>query len=105
MPFEAATGAAMAVIAGQAFAFCVALFIGRRIFPLPLPIASATRVLACCAFMALSVMAVPGETPACFLLQIIAGVLSYTAAAFALNVLNIRTYARTFLTRLVWRSS
>jgi O-antigen/teichoic acid export membrane protein len=91
VPRTGALGAAIAVTTGFAFAFCLAFIIGRRVFPLPLPLESAVRVLGCCIVMAALVRAVPGATPISFLIQIIVGVLGYGAAAFALNLLNVRT--------------
>lgn len=91
VPRSGALGAAMAVMTACIFSCGLAWLIGRKVFPLPFPLASALRVLACCVFMALMVRAVPAETPASFAAQVFVGVLSYGAAAFALNLLNVRT--------------
>jgi O-antigen/teichoic acid export membrane protein len=91
VPTIGALGAAIAVTVGVGLEFCLALVLGRRVFPLPLPVEPALRILAACVFMTLMVRAVPGTSPAYFILQVAIGMLSYAGAAFALNILKLRT--------------
>lgn len=84
-------GAAMAVTAGGAVSVVHAILAGRRAFPVPLPLAQGARVAGACVAMTFGVLAVPGAGPAALALRIGAGVLTYGAAALALDVLGVRT--------------
>jgi O-antigen/teichoic acid export membrane protein len=101
VPIMSALGATIAVTTAFAFTCGLALVLGRRVFPLPMPLESAARVLACCVFMALMVRTVPANTPTSFILQVVIGILSYGLGAFALNLLNIRANALAMLARWV----
>ena len=80
-------GAAAASFVAAAASCVLALAWGQRVWPVPMPLGTAWRVGVACGVMAASVSAVPGGLPA----QIAAGVGSYAAACFALNVLGLRS--------------
>jgi O-antigen/teichoic acid export membrane protein len=99
IPRTGALGAAVAVAVACTFSFLLALVLGKRVFSLPLPLGSVLRVLACCAFMAILVRAVPGGTPILLAAQILIGILGYSIAALTLNLLHLRTSVLALLAR------
>ena len=90
IPRMGPVGAAIAVTAGAAVAVVHAASAGRAAFPIPLPITQASRVAGACAFMTLGVLAVPGAGLAALAGKIAAGVLTYGAAAVALDIIGLR---------------
>ena len=92
-------GAAMGVTAGMAVSCLHAAIVSRFAYPIPLPVATAIRVLAACVFMALLVRAVPGSGTLVFIIQVAVGALAYGIAAFALNILDLRSHAVSFILR------
>lgn len=85
VPPFGATGAAAAALAAAAASCVLALGLGQRIWPVPLPLATVARVAAACAVMAVGVRATPGLAP-----RVAAGIACYVAACVALDVLGIR---------------
>ncbi len=85
-PRFGALGAAVAAFASAAGSAMLALVLGRRCWPVPLPTGAAARVAAACAIMAAAVFATPG-----LLAQVAVGVAAYTVACAGLDVLGLRT--------------
>jgi O-antigen/teichoic acid export membrane protein len=104
IPRYGPVGGAMAVTFAMAFSCIHAVIAGRFAYPLPLPAATALRVLIACIVMALVVMGVPGKGTLAFALQVIAGVLAYGCAAFALNVIDLRDRAMPLILRWARRA-
>ena len=97
IPRKGALGAAVAVTVAMAISCVLAAAIGRRARVIPLPFAAAGRVVCCCLFMTALVLAVPERGPFRFVTQIAAGGFGYLCAAFALNLLEIRTRVISYL--------
>jgi len=104
IPRYGPVGAAMAVALAMAGSCIHAIISGRYAYPVPLPLATGARVLAACIFMALLVGAMPDKGTVAFMLQVIVGVLAYTAAAFAFNILDLRSHALPFIARRARRA-
>ena len=86
VPRFGAQGAAMASVAAALGSCALALAWGQRIWPVRLPLGTAARVAAACAVMAGAVRAAPGGLAG----EVLAGAVSYAAAAVALDVLGVR---------------
>jgi O-antigen/teichoic acid export membrane protein len=99
IPRYGPVGAAMGVTAGMAVSCVHAAIVSRFAYPVPLPVATAIRVLAACVFMALLVRAVPGSGTLVFIIRVTVGALAYAVAAFALNILDLRSQALPFILR------
>ena len=80
-------GAAAAALASAASSCVLALLLGQRTWPVSLPIGTALRVTAACVVMALAVRSVPHG----LVTEVGAGMTSYAAACFALDVLGCRS--------------
>jgi O-antigen/teichoic acid export membrane protein len=83
-------GAAIAITISAAAGCILARVEGAAAFPLPLPVAAATRIVLACGVMALAVLSVKGDTQIHFLLQVLVGVLAYSASLVVLNVFGLR---------------
>ncbi len=79
-------GAAAASLAATVCSCAMALVLGQRTWKVPLPIGTCLRVSAACLVMALVVRAVPNA----LVTEVGAGIASYAAACFALDVLGVR---------------
>jgi O-antigen/teichoic acid export membrane protein len=101
IPRYGPVGGAIAVTIAMAVSCIHASLAGRLAYPVPLPLAFAARVLAACVFMGLLVSAVPGKGTLAFAAQVVVGVAAYGAAAFALNLLDLRSAALSFIARRV----
>ncbi len=99
IPRYGPVGAAMGVAAGMAVSCVHASIASRFAYPVPLPVATGVRVLAACLFMALVVRAVPGSSLPAFVIQVAAGAAAYGLAALALNVIDLRSRALSFVLR------
>ena len=93
IPRYGPVGAAMGVTAGMAVSCVHAVIASRFAYPVPLPVATGARVLAACVFMAFIVRAVPGSGVLALVIQVGLGALAYGAAAFAFNVIDLRSRA------------
>ena len=92
VPRFGALGAAIAVTIAMAVSSVHAVIEGRRAYPVPLPLNAASRILVACLVMAGCVKLVPlGGTPG-FIVQVVVGAVSYSAAAVALNLLGARDH-------------
>jgi O-antigen/teichoic acid export membrane protein len=99
IPRYGPVGAAIGVTMGMAVSAIHASIVSRFAYPVPLPIATGIRVLAACLFMGLLVRAVPGSSLFAFAAQVAVGAVAYAAAAFALNILDMRSQAVPFILR------
>jgi O-antigen/teichoic acid export membrane protein len=104
IPRYGPVGAAIAVTIAMAASCVHATIAGRFAYPVPLPLATGVRVVAACIVMAVLVKAVPGRGLTTFSIQVIVGVLAYGAAAFALNVIDLRSRATPFILRWARRA-
>ncbi len=86
VPHFGPQGAAMASCAAALASCGLALAWGQRIWPVPPPLGTAARVVTACVVMAVAVRAAPGGLAG----QVLAGAVSYLAAAVTLDVLGVR---------------
>ncbi|MCW5725629.1 MAG: lipopolysaccharide biosynthesis protein [Maricaulaceae bacterium] len=96
LPLFGITGAAIATVIAYGAGLTACALIGRRLFPLPVPLRDWGKAALATAGMALAVIAVPGEGPAILTLLIKAGAGAavYAALALALNVAGCRGWIR-----------
>jgi O-antigen/teichoic acid export membrane protein len=92
-------GAGIAVTVTMGISCCLATVVGRRAYDIPLPVDAAMRVLLCCAFMTALILLTPARGTAGLMMQIAIGIIGYTGAALALNVLNLRTRGLSFISQ------
>ncbi len=83
-------GAAIAVTAGAAVAAIHAAIAGRTAFAIPLPAGPVVRTALGCAVLAACVLSVPGSGAAALAGKIVGGVMGYSAAALALDIVGLR---------------
>jgi O-antigen/teichoic acid export membrane protein len=83
-------GAAIAITISAAAGCVLARVEGTAAFPLPLPVAAATKILLGCGVMALAVLSVKGNTQIHFLMQVVVGALAYSVSLVALNLFGLR---------------
>lgn len=94
-------GAAWAMLISQAFGLSVSFLIGRRLFPLRLPLRDAALVASATVVMAAVVWAIPTNGSVRSLLtRIGAGVAIYAIVTLALNVRGVRSLAWSFIRRM-----
>jgi len=92
IPREGPLGAAIALTVSAAVGCALSAILGRRGYPLPLPIASGARIAAASALMALVVIMLPDSGWAGLTLRVGIGAIVYVLAALALNVANVRAH-------------
>lgn len=97
-PQFGALGAAMAAAVGAAFGCALLSTAGRRFLALPMPLTALLRAFAATAFMAACVLAAAAAKA--LFVSVAVGVVSYAAAAIALDILNARALAALLLRRL-----
>ena len=97
-------GAAMAVTVAMGVSCVHALISSRLAYRVPLPLSTTIRVLAACVFMGILVRLVPGSSLPAFIIQVVVGVLAYVSAAFALNVIELRSRTLPIIARWTKRA-
>jgi O-antigen/teichoic acid export membrane protein len=92
IPFSGAMGAAYATVLAHTAGLGLAICMGRRSFPLPLPVGELLKIGAASAVMCLVLFAMPhGDSLGSLMLRITVGSLAYGAAAFTLNAAAVRS--------------
>lgn len=94
IPTMGIVGAAFSTVLAYGAALVACIFIGRRIFVMPIPISDWAKAALATVWMAVVILALPSlEIAALDLgLKIIAGGLCYVVAALALNVVDCRSW-------------
>ena len=94
-------GAVYATIVSYALGFILAMVVGRRYYPLPVPIRACLEIILCCVGMTAVVrfIALPTDTPDFIALIIKAsiGAVTYMVISLSINAAN----SRTFITQLI----
>jgi O-antigen/teichoic acid export membrane protein len=93
-------GAAIAITVSAVASCPLAWIEGRAAFYLPLPVAAAAKIFVACGVMALAVLSVRAHTRVDFGIEIVVGILAYSASIVALNVFGLRE--RVFGRTLQW---
>ena len=95
IPTYGLMGAVWATILSYSLALIIATILGRRDYPLPLPIRAAAEIMTCSAIMATAVYFLPlsNMTPgfATLIIKGAVGVVIYLVACWVLNAANCRT--------------
>jgi O-antigen/teichoic acid export membrane protein len=100
IPLLGAIGAACATVLAHTVGFGLAIGLGRRSFPLPLPVGDLLKIAAASAVMCLVVLVMPADGSLRLLaLQITVGALVYSAVAVILNAAAIRSRVFTYAFR------
>lgn len=90
---QGAVGAAIGAAAGAVTGAILLALIGQRLMALPAPLSAVLRTCAASAFMAGAVIATPGGADIAGLAaKVFAGVCAYAAAAYVLDVADLRTF-------------
>lgn len=86
-------GAAQASVMSLSAGALLSAWLGRRVFPLPLPLGGAARVAAAVLLMCLAILPLLRLGGlAALILQVVAGAAAYTVAVVIFNVLDARTW-------------
>lgn len=101
VPYFGLMGAVYATLATFVVAAAASWHLGRRVYPLPLPVGSLLRVLLACLPLVLVVVILdPASRPLPLCGTILAGAASYALAAFVLDIAGVR---RVLTRRTGWR--
>ena len=94
-------GAVYATIVSYALGFILAMVVGRRYYPLPVPIRACLEIILCCVGMTAVVrfIALPTDTPDFIALIIKAsiGAVTYMVISLSINAANSRTFITQFI--------
>ena len=94
-------GAVYATIVSYALGFILAMIVGRRYYPLPVPIRACLEIILCCVGMTAVVrfIALPTDTPDFIALIIKAsiGAVTYMVISLSINAANSRTFITQFI--------
>lgn len=101
IPIYGLMGAVYATVVSYGLGFILAILVGRRYYPLPLPIRATAEIGVACACMAAAVLALPDLSHhADFIVLMIKAVIGasvYGAVCMAINAANSRTFLRELL--------
>ncbi|MEP6343164.1 MAG: polysaccharide biosynthesis C-terminal domain-containing protein [Maricaulaceae bacterium] len=104
IPTHGLMGAVYATVISYILGLTLALIVGRRLYPLPLPVKSTALILIACLVMAVSVKLtpIPDMWPDFVKIIVMAsiGMFVYAAIAIALNIANCRTIGMGILNKL-----
>jgi len=105
IPTYGLMGAVYATLASYALGFVVAVAIGRRHYPLPLPVKAFAQISFACLVMAGVVLAIPIPTGtpdfAEILIKATVGILTYGVLCFGTNTANCRSIIKSIFNRVV----
>jgi len=91
-------GAVYATLVSYALGFILAMIVGRRFYPLPIPVRACFEVVLCCIGMAaiVKLITLPADTPDFIALMIKSSIggMTYMALSLAINAANSRTFIR-----------
>lgn len=96
IPGQGAIGVALALAAGSLVSCVSTMIVGRRVYPIPFPVAGAFRVGLCSIAMALVVIQCPDSGWAGLALRSGLGAAAYALAALAINLLDSRDHLMRF---------
>ena len=101
IPIHGLMGAVYATVISYALGFVLAVAVGRRFYPLPIPVRATFEIGFACACMAVAVLALPdiSHLPDFVALVIKAalGASVYGAVCMAINAANSRTFVKGLL--------
>lgn len=96
-------GAVIATVASYALGLVIALTVGRRLYPLPIPFKALLQVSVACAVMALGVMMLPipqiWPDPVALIAKAAVGMVVYAGMSWGLNIANCRSVVAAILAK------
>ena len=98
IPIYGLLGAVYATVISYGLGFVLAIIVGRRFYPLPIPIRATLEIGFACICMAIAVMALPSLTHLHDLVSLVikagVGAFVYGAVCMAINAANSRTFIK-----------
>lgn len=103
IPIHGLMGAVYATVISYALGFILAVAVGRRFYPLPIPVRATFEIGFACACMAAGVLALPdiSNLPdfVALIIKAVTGAAVYGAVCMAINAANSRTFIKNLLNK------